>query len=70
MDSTRAIQAATDTASAMFGSQRDAWVQDERLDGSVDVVVDSGSLDATRVWRVAEDGQVELLSRYVDVEEQ
>jgi len=65
MDKTQAIQAATDMAREMFGQERDAWVQDEHFDGSIDVVIDSGSLDMTRVWRVDEEGQVGLLSRYV-----
>lgn len=66
MDKDQAQQAATDMAEAMYGPGRDVWVQDEHFDGSVDVVVDSGSLDETRVWRIGESGRVELLSRYIE----
>lgn len=66
MDTQQALQAAADAAREMYGQERSAWVQDEHLNGSVDVVIDSGSLDMTRVWRVNEEGQVELLSRYTD----
>jgi len=68
MEKDQALQAATDAAREMYGTERDAWVQDENFDGSIDVVIDSGSLDMTRVWRIGEEGQVELLSRYVEDE--
>jgi len=68
MEKAQALQAAADMAEAMYGPECDTWVQDEHFDGSFDVVIDPGSLNETRVWRIDESGRAELLSRYVEDE--